>query len=38
MSWILESNHAMNRAIRHMGGEVYKTYRMYERPIGQATR
>ena len=33
MSWILESNDAMNRAIRHMGGTVYKTYRMYERPI-----
>lgn len=30
MSWILESNDAMNRAIRHMGGEVYKTYRIYE--------
>jgi GNAT superfamily N-acetyltransferase len=34
MSWILESNDAMNRAIRHMGGTVYKTYRMYERAIG----
>ncbi len=34
MSWILESNDAMNRAIRHMGGTVYKTYRMYERPAG----
>ena len=33
MSWILESNDEMNRAIRHMGGEVYKTYRMYERPV-----
>ena len=33
MSWILESNGAMNRAIRHMGGTVYKTYRMYERPL-----
>jgi GNAT superfamily N-acetyltransferase len=31
MSWILESNDAMNRAIRRMGGTVYKTYRMYER-------
>jgi len=33
MSWILESNEAMNRAIRHMGGEVYKTYRIYEKNI-----
>jgi GNAT superfamily N-acetyltransferase len=31
MSWILESNDAMNAAIRHMGGTVYKTYRMYAR-------
>jgi len=30
MSWILESNDAMNRAIIHMGGKVYKTYRIYE--------
>ena len=30
MSWILESNDAMNRAIQHMGGTVYKTYRIYE--------
>ncbi len=33
MSWILESNDAMNRAIQHMGGEVYKTYRVYEKSI-----
>ena len=33
MSWILESNDAMNRAIQHMGGEVYKTYRVYEAAI-----
>ena len=30
MSWILESNDAMNRAIKNMGGEIYKTYRIYE--------
>jgi hypothetical protein len=23
----------MNRAIRFMGGEVYKTYRIYEKPL-----
>ena len=33
MSWILESNDAMNRAIQHMGGKVYKTYRIYEKAI-----
>ncbi len=33
MSWILESNEAMNRAIQHMGGVVYKTYRIYERAV-----
>jgi hypothetical protein len=33
MSWILENNDMMNRAIRALGGEVYKTYRMYEKPI-----
>jgi GNAT superfamily N-acetyltransferase len=29
MSWILESNRAMNSAIHHMGGRRYKTYRMF---------
>ena len=33
MSWILENNVMMNRAIRLMGGEVYKTYRMYEKRL-----
>jgi len=33
MSWILETNEPMNRAIRFMGGEVYKTYRIYEKPL-----
>lgn len=33
MSWILESNDAMNAGIRHMGGTVYKTYRMYSRDV-----
>jgi len=33
MSWILESNDAMNRAIRHLGGRRYKTYRMYGRAV-----
>ncbi len=33
MSWILESNDMMNRIIERLGGEVYKTYRVYEKPI-----
>jgi GNAT superfamily N-acetyltransferase len=30
MSWILENNDMMNRAIQMFGAEIYKTYRMYE--------
>jgi len=30
MSWILETNQPMRRAIEKMGGYVYKTYRIYE--------
>lgn len=33
MSWILENNDMMNRAIRALGGKVYKTYRMYEKVV-----
>lgn len=33
MSWILETNEMMNRSIRMLGGEVYKTYRMYTKPV-----
>jgi len=33
MSWILETNDPMNRAIQFLGGEVYKTYRIYEKPL-----
>jgi len=29
MSWILEDNHAMNRAIASIGSKCYKTYRIY---------
>ncbi len=32
-SWILENNDMMNRALAMMGGKVYKTYRIYERPL-----
>jgi GNAT superfamily N-acetyltransferase len=33
MSWILDNNDLMNRPIIAMGGEVYKTYRFYEKPL-----
>jgi GNAT superfamily N-acetyltransferase len=33
MSWILESNDMMNRIIERLGGRIYKTYRVYEKPI-----
>jgi hypothetical protein len=33
MSWILESNDMMNRIIERLGGKIYKTYRIYERPV-----
>ena len=32
-SWILESNTMMNRIIQRLGGERYKTYRIFERPL-----
>jgi GNAT superfamily N-acetyltransferase len=32
-SWVLEDNHAMINGLTRMGFEVYKTYRIYERPI-----
>jgi GNAT superfamily N-acetyltransferase len=31
MGWILETNKAMNRAMKAMGGEIVKRYRIYER-------
>jgi GNAT superfamily N-acetyltransferase len=33
MSWILETNDMMNRSIEMMGAEVYKTYRIYQKPL-----
>ena len=30
MSWILENNVMTNREIQAMGGEIYKTYRIYD--------
>jgi GNAT superfamily N-acetyltransferase len=31
--WILEDNHAMRNGLVHMGFEVYKTYRLYDRSL-----
>jgi len=33
MSWILETNEPMNRAAQFLGGQVYRTYRIYEKPL-----
>ncbi len=32
-SWILENNDLMNKALLHIGGKVYKKYRLYELPL-----
>ena len=34
LSWILETNEAMNRVNALSGGTVYRTYRVYDLPIG----
>jgi GNAT superfamily N-acetyltransferase len=36
MGWILETNHAMNRAMEGMGGEIVRRYRVYERSLAGA--
>jgi len=33
MSWILETNDMMNRGIEMMQAHVYKTYRIYQKPL-----
>jgi hypothetical protein len=33
ISWTLEDNHLVNRAIEMMGGKKTKTYRIYRRAI-----
>jgi GNAT superfamily N-acetyltransferase len=33
-SWILEDNELTKRAVRLMDGELYKVYRVYEKPLG----
>jgi GNAT superfamily N-acetyltransferase len=34
MSWILETNEAMNRIVQLSGASLYKKYRIYDFPIG----
>ncbi|MBI4042454.1 MAG: hypothetical protein HY391_03150 [Deltaproteobacteria bacterium] len=33
MSWILEDNEPVNKAVRQLGGTLYKEYRIYDRPL-----
>ncbi|WP_414445005.1 dATP pyrophosphohydrolase [Burkholderia sp. 22PA0106] len=33
MSWILENNAGMRHIVESMGGEIYKRYRVYEKPL-----
>ena len=33
LSWILESNQMMRRILENLGMHVYKTYRVYEKPV-----
>jgi hypothetical protein len=33
ISWLLEDNDLVIRTARLWGGKLYKTYRMYDRPI-----
>lgn len=32
-SWTLENNHLINRGMKLLGAEIYKRYRIYERPL-----
>ena len=34
LGWTLEDNRLINAAIRSMGSEIYKRYRLFEKPIG----
>jgi GNAT superfamily N-acetyltransferase len=36
LSWTLEDNKPINLGIKSMGAKIYKTYRIYERPIRNA--
>ncbi|MEM9750127.1 MAG: GNAT family N-acetyltransferase [Pseudomonadota bacterium] len=37
LSWILDNNRNMKRLIEEIGGEPYKTYRLFEKPLGGET-
>lgn len=37
LSWTLEDNKPINLGIKSMGAKIYKTYRIYERPIAAAS-
>ncbi len=37
MSWILEDNYKVIRGIEGMGGEIYRTYRVYDKALEPAT-
>ena len=34
LGWTLEDNRLINATIRSMGAEIYKRYRLFEKPIG----
>lgn len=36
LSWTLEDNRPINLGIKSMGAHIYKKYRVYEKPIGEA--
>lgn len=36
LSWTLEDNRPINLGIKSMGAKIYKTYRVYERPVAGA--
>jgi len=38
MSWVLEDNFEMNEAMKAMGGEVQKIYRIYDYPLQEPAR
>jgi len=33
LSWILENNESMLTMLTDLGGKIYKTYRIYEKPL-----
>jgi GNAT superfamily N-acetyltransferase len=33
MSWILETNDKVRRTVELMHGKIYKTYRIYQKPL-----